>query len=143
MKYQIVVFVLTAFFSCKSSIEKRVARQANKCQNENCKVRVADLTDFQWDKMVVFNYSISDAVVNDAIWFDYKNYDDQTRPWIFIKNNRIVYAENNPAGIEGPVEGEVAFDGPDSLKFMVYTPKTAIFSVKKETANNKSYYLLH
>jgi len=145
MKYQLIVylFVITTFAGCKSSIEKEIARKASDCDDENCKIKITDFTDFQWDKMYIFNYAVPSDEVDQAIGVEYGNYEEFTRPWVFVKNNKIVYAENNPDDIETIVDREVVFDGPDSLRFMVYTPKKAIFRVKKKTSDRKNYYLLY
>jgi len=145
MKYQLLVFVLIIITSvgCKSSLEKRIANRADKC--ENCKIRLVDFTNFQWDKMYVFNYSVSPDEVDNALGLEYSNddYEEFTRPWIFVKNNKVVYAEDNPYNIEGVVSDEVAFDQSDSVRVISYTPNTAVFKAKKERSGGNKYYVLY
>lgn len=104
---------------------------------------ISNLTDFKWDKMYVFNAATGPDEISDAIGINYSYYQEFSKSMVFLYKKKIVHYENNEDNIETATDGSVIFDYPDSLMHQVYTPKQAVFKVKKVNFSKGSYYLLY
>lgn len=127
------------FFSCSEekntkigTIENSIAEKViATCTNKaSCVISLKEFTRFDWDKFYVFNYTYPAKFINNAIGMTYQYYQSDTRPWIFMKNDTVVYYENNPYLTEKPINNKVHFAFPDSLQFKLYTPKDSLFKVE-------------
>jgi hypothetical protein len=147
MRNQLInISIIFLFFcSCRNNIEKRIGIKGRDCYNtkQNCEVIISQITNFKWDKMFVFDPPETLDAMNRAMGVDYsKYYEDYTRAIVFLNGNKIVHYENNRADAEGVVDGQVVFDFPDSLKYQVYTPRSAKFKLTAKTFGDKVYYQL-
>lgn len=135
-------FIIYAFFlaSCQhqsfiSKFEKAFEQSCHDNQRD-CIISIIELTDFDWDEIVIFNdaTSLKEAEIKlgkkDKI--DLPSSDEYMI--IFLLENMIVYQEE--------FKGRVFFH---SLEIKnpweyapSYTPKTAIFSVVEKTRKYKS-----
>ena len=106
-------------------------------------LKITERTDFQWDKMNVFNNPTAPDEVSQAIELNYPYYVEFTRTIVFLNKNKIVHYENHHSKAEGPTDGEVLFDYPDSLKYQVYKPGQSTFKVKQKISKDISYYVLY
>jgi hypothetical protein len=126
-----------------NSIEDKIKDNVEKdCKNANCAIIITNLTDFQWDKMYVFNNPTAPDEIDQAIGLNYPYYVEFTRTIVFLNKNKIVHYENHHSKAEGPTDGEVLFKYPDSLKYQVYKPGQSTFKVKQKTSKDISYYVL-
>jgi hypothetical protein len=143
-KLILISFLLLFLFGCRKNIENQIGIKGRDCPtNSNCVITISQLTDFSWDKMYVFEPTESFQTINKIIDIDYsKFYKDFTRPIIFTKGKKIVHYENNRSDPEDVIDGQVIFDYPDSLKYMVYTPSNARFNLKAKSSGDKIYYIL-
>jgi len=130
--------------ACSNNIERKIGSKGKNCGTvSNCTVIISQLTDFAWDKMFVFDATESLQDINKIMGIDYSQYfEDYTRSIIFTKNNQIVHNENNKWDPEDAVDGEVIFDYPDSVKYTIYTPTSAQFTLKMKHSGTKTYYIL-
>jgi hypothetical protein len=141
--FYIIGIVIFLVGCTNGNIEKGIVNKSKSCKSENCVVKITELTDFSWDRMVVFSSPEPLEVISPAIGIDYsKYYEEFSRPIIFLKGNQIVHYENNPADAEHFIDGQVVFDYPDSLTYVVYTPKEAIFNITSKNIKNGTYYIL-
>ena len=142
MKRFIYVITITfLFLNCnyKQTVEKAIVEKViNDCAKKECIISLKEFTRFEWDKCYVFNYAQSDEVTDKALGRHYPFYDFKvdSRPWIFMKNDSIVYYENNPYDNERPFNNEVHFDFPDSIICKVYTSSDTLFKVKIDRVND-------
>ena len=139
--------LLLLFFACNrnnKTIEKQVIQDINRHIGDKNKhlLNIRKITNFNWDRLVVFNYAVSLETVNEAINSKYIHYREFTRPWIFLKDGKIVYYENNPSDVETLLNNQVLFEFPDSLKYQSYTPQNAIFRTEKKSFDHGYYYSL-
>ena len=125
-----------------NSIEKKLREKIEDCKTETCSIPITQVTDFKWDKMYVFNHPSAPDVIDHALGIHYPYYVEFTRSIIFLNKNQIVHYENNHSKAEGPTDGEVLFDYPDSLNYQIYKPGQAIFKVKRDTSENIPYYVV-
>ena len=124
-------------------MEGRIAKQAQRCNDKVCTVDISEFTDFDWDKLYIFNASVSPEMIAEAVGSDSPEVLQYTRPWIFTKNDKIVHAESNEEGIESVVEDEVLFHFPDSLKYQTYLRSQSLFRIIKQHDDKIPYYELY
>ena len=144
--FYILMFALMMLFGCSKSgqIEQRIGERINSCKpSEPCIVRITDLTDFQWDQMHVFEYGARLDEIEKALGTSFPNYVEFTRRLVFLKDGKIVYREDEPTDIEGPVNGKVCF-GDESYTdpHWLFTPDNAVFRAKKKEFDGGVYYTL-
>jgi hypothetical protein len=143
IKYSLILFV---FISCgNNSFEKKIAAEIEKNQTqEKCIVNIKNLTDFDWDKMYVFNYSLS----NEDIYKILKTKDialgmnDNIRRIVFMNGNKVALCDEEISEIENYTPNEVIFPIPDSLNYGEYKPTDAIFSASIRKEGEIKYYQL-
>lgn len=144
-----IVLALVLLYGCgekgidPNSIEGKIVEKANSiCQvPDNCTIRLKDVTSFGWDKVYVFKYNASLEDIKKALGFELPAYTEFTRRIIFLKDGKIVYQEEEPTSVEGPVNGEVVFDIPDDAVYKSYNDDAA-FKVKRRTFQKGTYYEL-
>ncbi len=114
-----------------SSIERRIGKKIDNCQpNTDCIVKVAEITDFQWDKMFVFAYATPFDEIEKQIGAKYGSYEEFKRQLVFIKDGKVIHQENLLTHISEPVDGAVQFDGLEYNHPLSFTPDTAVFKAQ-------------
>ena len=135
----VLILVLT---SCKNnnSIELKIIKKIKSCGT--CKINLNEVTDFTWDKVYIFYNATPIEEIEKAIGCKYDNYKEFSRPWIFIKNNTIIYYENNPLDIENIKENEIIFyEEIDTLRYNIFYPSDLFIQIHKKESGI-SYYVL-
>jgi len=125
----------------KNKIENEIAKKASVC-NEECVIKLSDLTTFGWDKVYIFQALVPAEFIDEALGMHYEDYVEATRTIIFVKNNKIVYAENDPLGDKGPRDGDVVFTFTAGDRYQLLTPAQAVFSVTHKNLSMGEYYIL-
>ncbi len=100
-------------YNRKNTIENKIGHWVNNnCQsNKACTVNIADLTEFDWDKMLVFEYGFTKKQVEEIIDTSLENHLEQSRKIVFLKDGEVVHHEQLPTNVEHNVDGQVIFDG--------------------------------
>ena len=147
MKNKNNILLITSIFlliGCtNASLEKKIKNEIEECNSDKCKIVINQLTDFKWDKMLASNRYLSPEQIEAAIGVDYPYWKNNTRPMIFLYKNKIVYYENNDDNVEHILNNQVIFNQPDSIKYQIFTPSTAIFSAKRvEMSYGEHYFKL-
>jgi len=75
-----------------------------------CTIRVKDVTDFDWDRVYVFNQGATKDQIEKVIGAPFPRYQEFKRSMIFLKGGKVVYSEAEPTDIESPINDQVAFD---------------------------------
>jgi hypothetical protein len=125
-------------------VEARIAAKIHRdCRaGAPCTIRLADVTDFAWDRVCVFGYGARAEQIERAIGTAYPNWVEFTRPMIFLSDARIVYSENAPDDVEQPIAGGVYFDVAQSDGYRCFTPESAIYRVERVGRKAKESLLL-
>lgn len=146
MKRLILLVITLSLFNCsrqKGNIESLFVKEIEDCKSKNCKIKLKDLTNFEWDTVYFFEVPITREFVNNSIGVNYNNYVEFTRPIIFLNKGEIIYSENNEASIESLVDEQILIGSiTDTTKVSVFTPNEAIFNVKVKENNHLKYYEL-
>ena len=92
----LVIVVCCFAVSCKN--EKSIADIISEHIDGNFEekgivIYFADFTDFQWDKMMIFNYPTSIEEVETALGVEYDNSMDLVSGMIFVRDGEVVYDE--------------------------------------------------
>ncbi len=94
-----------------NSIEGRMgAAISRKCgSSQTCKMRLRELTPFQWDRMFYFDVALSPSERRRAVGVSIPARELQ-RQIVFLNHDKVVYNELLPTDFEKPVRNEVAFE---------------------------------
>jgi hypothetical protein len=127
----------------RGSIEgKLVAKIKASCQSEKvCTIRVRDVTNFAWDKMYVFPYTVNREEVEGVVGVPLPEWEEFKRMIIFTNGGKLVYFENDPTNIEHPINEQVVFDIPDRAGHRAYGPDP-VFEVTQKDSDKDLYYEL-
>jgi hypothetical protein len=136
--------VAILFLSCSNSqtIEQRIGQRVNACSASPCVVKIADLTDFAWDQMHVFEAGATLDEIQKSIGTSFPGYVEFTRRFVFLKNGAIVHREDEPTNLEHPVAGQVSFAESYADPHWSFTPANAVFRAEKKQFFGGAYYVL-
>ena len=137
-----LLFLLFASSSCDRSIEAKLAKRGEDCGAKGCEINLTDITDFEWDKVYIYNHPTTLENVSDTLGIRYENFVEHRRPIIFLYKNKIVHAENHMLWSDEIDDGQVVFDE-YNYYLHVYTSNNAKFILRKERySSDVSFYLL-
>lgn len=143
-----IVVVLYSFLvsSCQHralQFEHRVhAWWEAKCPGlEKCNGSINELVSFQWDRMYFINWNTSEYEVDVEVGFR-TGYREFNRMVIFVKDEKIVYSEQEQDPIEYGVDHSVYFEGPqeNALVVMFTSSQPEFTAIRQEDSEKKHYY---
>ena len=142
-----LVLALAATTCCRhennsSRFEAKVVSQINRdCGTRtDCKIEIRKATDFDWDRMYVFEAMEKDEIEKVLGCAFPANVDVAIeKHYAFLKSGKLVYSENVEVNHEHPIQDEVVFDRPEKPNYVTYTPD-AVFSARKETREDAISY---
>jgi hypothetical protein len=136
---------IVLIFGCQSNMQKKIVNKINQqCKTtDTCIVRMSDVTDFEWEKMYVFNENSRLEEINKLLGFNYEYFEDVARRIIFTKSNKVVYHEDDFPYPEESPKGKVFFKlGNDTLHYRVFLMKNAVFKTERKEIESAVYYEL-
>lgn len=145
VKYLLVLLIAAAGCTQKTTnskeIQKQIEAKADACKDTaKCTINVADLTDFKWETMYVFNSAYPKDIIEQAIGTTFPGYQEGMHPMIFMDKGVIVYYENNPNGLAPGSPGQIIFSFTVGLHYWAFKPNNANFRVKIEKTKGKVFY---
>jgi len=139
-------FILLSFLflSCNQRVtDKVVLLIRKKCTvEENCTLKVAEVTSFTWDEFYFFDHAVLDQEVNKVLGkqvFSTSISSGYAHKLVFMKNGDVVYKEEQPTNLEVTLDGEVYFNIDQSTKFGKFS-KDSLFEVKKIKSSKGEHY---
>jgi len=142
VKYLLLALLFAGCASSNDNVEQLIEKEAGNCKAADCTLNIADITSFKWDVMYAFNYSQPRLVIEKAIGLPYPDYQEGTRPLIFLYKNKIVHAENNPGVFAKTSKGQVIYSYELGLQYKAYKPEQAVFKVKIGKNGGQTFYSL-
>lgn len=143
-----LVVLLATLSNCSdnSTTIKALARDVieKECKDSlNCIVSIPMLTPYEWDRMYVFEYNMTDEEINQVIHQKFRRHLELTKVWLFMRGDSIVYFEEHEIDFERPTKKDLIFSK-GSEKFAEFTPSSAVFnaSTKWWKEYGYSYYVL-
>jgi hypothetical protein len=103
-------------------------------------VRIRDVTDFDWDKMYVFDTGFDGDEIKTVIGTYVPEKTALTRKLVFTKGGKVVHYDELPTNIEGMVNNEVLFDDAGNYSHKIYSIEDAVFEAQKNSHNGKEVY---
>ena len=138
MKKYIIIIVLLFLVSCNQTSDSEIGKKiSEKCNEKNCVINMAEIVSGDWDYMYVFQLGMSQAQIDSKLGFEYPFFEDIASRVIFVKNNKVVYHEDEFPNPEKIKKGELYFES-GNVNYLKISREKAIFSVTKENG----YYRL-
>lgn len=144
-KFLLYVLIIFVLFSCSKmgSIEEAIGRKIHNSNESPCIFDLRDLTEFDWDTAYFFQIPVSSEFVANVLGKEYSQYKEFTRPWIFTKDGKVVYSENNKSSVESIVSGQVVFGSLlDTVKIKRFTSVNSVFSGNVRNHDGIQYFEL-
>ena len=143
-----LVVLLATLSNCSdnSTTIKALAKDVieKECKDSlNCIVSIPMLTPYEWDRMYVFEYNMTDEEINQVIHQKFRRHLELTKVWLFMRGDSIVYFEEHEIDFERPTKKDLIFSK-GSEKFAEFTPSSAVFNVSTKwwKEYGYSYYVL-
>lgn len=144
----LLVVLSTLFVSIIISEKGKLSNQIcdtidDECDyNNECVIKMDEITDFAWDKMLLYEVMSSETEISKALGVEFKESVDLSGGMVFVKDDKVVYHESflhNPDHLSklqiyvGLIEGE-------GDKYPVFTPDDAIFVGSRREIDGKYRY---
>lgn len=109
-----------------------------------CKIEISKITPFSWDEFYFFDAAILDIEVNKILGQKVFSapFSGYTHRLVFLKNGKVVYQEEEPADLEGKLNGEIYFELNQAKKYAKFS-ENALFDVQKLKSSDGEHYLLN
>lgn len=139
-------FIVAKIISEKGKLSNRICETIDdKCDDNNeCVIKMDEITDFSWDKMLLYQVGSSESEISKALGIEFKDSVDISSGIVFVKDDEIVYHESfflDPDHlpklqiIVGLIDGE-------GEKYPVFSPDDAIFVGRRWESDGKYCYLI-
>ncbi|OPX43988.1 hypothetical protein CLHUN_20130 [Ruminiclostridium hungatei] len=114
----------------------------NECGEKNsCQIQMKDVTNFKWDKVVIFQVGSSNKEISKALDAEYKGATDLISGMVFVYNNQIADEELVPYDPENPNKLQYFIEKksgePNCLSF---SADDAVFEGSKDKIDGTYYY---
>jgi len=114
----------------------------NNTENNTCILSMRDITEFTWDKMLIYQVGSSNIEISEILGVGFEDSIDLSSGMIFIYEDKIVYKESmlyNP----DQLSNRLFYVDHGQPQYMEFTPNDAIFDGnRKETDDNSYYYII-
>ncbi|MCL2024410.1 MAG: hypothetical protein FWG78_01335 [Coriobacteriia bacterium] len=134
----------------KHPLESRIVRYAERNHTgEYLEINLADFTDFEWDRAVVYAHPVTKAEIEEALGIECDILFDLQSGIIFAHNGKVMYDEvfkQKYRGIDPVVASFLMHHNQDVNKtprFRVLTPQDAIFELRKNEFGPSEHYNYH
>lgn len=144
MKIFLILFSVILSGCFKQTVENKIVNYVEtNCKQFPCTVRIIEITDFDWDKMYVFDYGVPFDEIEKVTGTNISVKVEFTRKLIFTRDGKLVRYEELPTDIENIVNNEVVFgDSNNYSHTKIYSAENAIFEAQKYLQGNETYYHL-
>ncbi len=135
----LLLFIFLMINGCNKNLQQQIINDIeDSCKKKECIVRMDNITNFQWDSMIVFTPSAGPNTYS-KLGIDYA-IDDQLI-MAFYKSRHIVYIRDELYDPEKPrkLSFELPFNKSD---YKILPRDSAIFRVKKENVSGENLYVL-
>jgi hypothetical protein len=99
-----------------------------------------EITDFEWDRFVVYNVGSSNSEISKLLGIDYEDPVDLMYGMVFAYKDKIVYSENLPYNPEEPNKLWISFDNkPSEPNCLLFSKENDLFKGLKEKIDGVNY----
>jgi len=146
------IFIVLLLTSCtqKNAVSNGIFQFLEKQpESEDVRIRLSDFTEFDWDRVVIFEFPATAAEINREVGINYQRAIDLQAGMIFVRGNQIVHEEefkNAFLTFEPnkycPLVIYPSEEGPNGVHFATFDKSAAVFKVEKGEKSGKSVYWL-
>lgn len=112
-----------------------------KCADQNeCQINMAEITDFSWDKMLLYQVGMTSSEVSEILDVDFSDSLDLESGMVFVKDNKVVYHESFFHDGETRVSLWIRVGDFDERYFLCPADDANLFGGKKICEDGKTYY---
>ncbi|MHC0443097.1 hypothetical protein [Flavobacterium sp. 3-210] len=138
MKNILVTLILILLTSCKNkNFDEKVFEDVS--NTHKLEIDLKDYTDFEWDTVYIFHKISNLEYIESIIGKRYNNYEEFTRPIIFMKKGKIIYTENRNSNFEGLENEQLVHQ--NSI-YSIKDNANSKFKVKIEQRGNIKFLLI-
>lgn len=141
----ILGFFLIVKLSHPKTIKDKIIEKCNNATEIN--ISMSDITDFEWDKCIVYGPSTQTKDICDAFDIDYSTYLDLDYGIIFLNKNNVVYEETfdvSDNDLENKIPEFIIYPYKQSestqAKYASFEKDKAEFKCVKKESDNGCYY---
>lgn len=110
-------------------------------ESTGCTIRLRDVTDFDWDRVYVFNSAATKDQIEKVIGAPFPGYEEFKRSIIFLNGGKVVYSEADPTDIESVINDQVVFDLAYGNNYKAYSSESR-FEAQRKNFSRGIYYEL-
>ena len=91
----LLLIVAAVFHNNRSSFQKMIIKEIDKqyAQSSEIQIRIDELANFKWDKMIIFQAQTSREAINSTLGIDYNGSTDLKEGVIFVHNGEVVFED--------------------------------------------------
>jgi hypothetical protein len=121
-----------------SQVQRQLIRQVEQTCSAGmpCRVRIHDITSFDWERMYVFAVGVSPEELRQVVGIDGVENIDLEGELVFTKGGKIVHQEPVPEGVEEPIKNEISFAELTNTGRRVTYSSDVVFLVVQGTSRN-------
>jgi hypothetical protein len=141
-----LIFLMIIILLCGCKNDKALNEEImktidKKCKQSNsCKIDMKEITDFKWDKMLIFDLGSNRNEISEALGVEYTESADLMYGMVFVFENKIVYDERLGYNPEKPEK--IFYNLGDNSSYKIYTADNAILKGEKDgEAGKYDYYI--
>ncbi|MBY9079731.1 hypothetical protein [Paenibacillus sp. CGMCC 1.18879] len=148
LKKIFLVFLMLIVAGCQKerSLSDQIIQTIDRTSNVNgvSAISLKEITDFKWDKVVIFQVGSSDEEINNALGVKYEGPTDLMSGMVFVLDDKIVHEELIPYQTEHPANLQIFIEkkakDPNCVAF---TLENAVLKGSKEELDDVTYYSIH
>ncbi|MNM56775.1 hypothetical protein D3C81_679540 [compost metagenome] len=142
----VLLILIVAGCQKERSLSDQIIQTIDRKSNENgtCDISLKEITDFKWDKVVIFQVGSSDEEISSALGIKYEGPTDLISGLVFVLDHKIVHEELIPYQTEHPTNLQIFIEkkatDPNCVAF---TLENAVLKGSKEELDGVTYYSIH
>lgn len=125
----------------EGALSGNLMRLIDNCSGGSCKVSLVAATDFEWDRVAVFEVGTTPAQLSEALGAEYTGETDLTSGVVFSKAGAVVREETSVIDPERPAKLRYNVEGATHAK--AYPRAEASFDASKKIVDGVAYYTLN
>lgn len=144
--FLVLLMLIVAGCQTERSLSDQIIQTIDRKSNVNgvCDISLKEITDFKWDKAVIFQVGNSDEEISNALGIKYEGPTDLMSGLVFVLDHKIVHEELIPYQTEHPTNLQIFIEKKaKDLNCVAFTLENAVLKGSKEELDGVTYYSIH
>jgi len=144
-----IIVMLIMYWTMFSERDGWAAAMVKQCNRdfENCIISAEQVTDFDWDRMYIFEMAVSDERVKEELGFNYISDKGEIskRRTIFVKNDQAVHKQlDSYNSFESRPNNStiINYNMGDPAYYVALDKNEAIFKITQTMVDDSTYYYM-